>query len=63
MILELPQAWVIVLNVLGWPLIHLGVAWAVTQVPSRLFREPGQKSVHNPVGGFAACAADGFCLG
>ena len=31
--IELPTAWVIVLNVVGWPVIHLGVAWVFTRLP------------------------------
>lgn len=36
--IELPLNWVIALNLIGWPVIHLGVAWAFTRLPERLFK-------------------------
>ena len=38
MLVELPTIWLVVVNVLGWLVIHLGVAWLVTQFPARIFR-------------------------
>ncbi len=38
--IELPRAWVVVLNVAGWPLIQLTLAWLFTRMPSSWFR-PG----------------------
>ena len=38
MLIELPVIWLVVVNVLGWLVIHLGVAWLVTQLPDRIFR-------------------------
>lgn len=35
--LELPTPWVIALNVVGWPVIQLGVAFIFTRLPARLF--------------------------
>ncbi len=37
MLISLPLAWIIVLNVLAWLAIHLGVAWAITQLPAARF--------------------------
>lgn len=31
------MAWVIALNVAGWPLIHFGMAWIFTRLPERHF--------------------------
>ena len=38
MLIQLPVTWLVVANVLGWLVIHLGVAWLVTQFPDRIFR-------------------------
>jgi glycosyl-4,4'-diaponeurosporenoate acyltransferase len=39
---RLPTGWIIALNVLGWPVIQLGLAWVFTRLPSQMFdREPG----------------------
>jgi hypothetical protein len=35
--IELPIAWVIALNVAGWPVIQLGLAWAFTRMPAAWF--------------------------
>jgi glycosyl-4,4'-diaponeurosporenoate acyltransferase len=35
--IELPMAWVIVLNVGGWPAIQMGLAWAFTRLPPNWF--------------------------
>lgn len=40
MLIELPIAWVIVLNVAGWPVIQFGLAWAFTQMPVNWFKPP-----------------------
>ncbi|MCX6967667.1 MAG: glycosyl-4,4'-diaponeurosporenoate acyltransferase [Verrucomicrobia bacterium] len=37
MLIELPVAWLVALNVLGWPVIHIAVAWGVTQLPINAF--------------------------
>ena len=37
MLIELPVAWLIAINVLGWPVIHIAVAWGVTQLPPDTF--------------------------
>jgi glycosyl-4,4'-diaponeurosporenoate acyltransferase len=37
MLLELPIPWVITLNVLGWPLIQLTLAWLGTKLPGQSF--------------------------
>ena len=42
--LELSTPWVITLNVAGWPVIHLAVAWLFTLLPDLVFargRTPG----------------------
>jgi len=36
--IELPIAWVLTLNVLGWPVIQLGLAWLFTHLPISWFR-------------------------
>lgn len=40
MLIELPIAWVITLNIVGWPVIQLGLAWAFTRMPAAWFN-PG----------------------
>lgn len=42
--IELPVVWVVVLNVCGWPLIQLVLAWAFTRAPDRWFHAPA----HHP---------------
>jgi glycosyl-4,4'-diaponeurosporenoate acyltransferase len=39
-VIELPVAWVIVLNVGGWPGVQLGLAWVFTRLPARWFSTP-----------------------
>jgi glycosyl-4,4'-diaponeurosporenoate acyltransferase len=41
--IELPVAWIITLNVLGWPLIQLGLAWGFTRLPERWFEVPERR--------------------
>lgn len=36
--IELPTAWVVVLNVAGWPVLQLTLAWVFTRLPVRWFR-------------------------
>lgn len=36
--IELPTAWIVVLNVGGWPLLQLSLAWAFTRMPATWFR-------------------------
>lgn len=38
MLIELPTAWVIILNVGGWPALQLALAWAFTRMPVMWFR-------------------------
>lgn len=33
MLIELPVAWLVAVNVIAWALIHLGFAWAGTRLP------------------------------
>lgn len=40
MLIELPWQWIAVLNVLLWPILQLGWAWAFTRMPNRWFRPP-----------------------
>ena len=37
MLIELPLFWLITLNVLGWPVIHIAMAWGATQLPVHWF--------------------------
>jgi glycosyl-4,4'-diaponeurosporenoate acyltransferase len=39
--IELPIAWVIILNIAGWPVIQFGLAWAFTRMPVDWFRSGG----------------------
>ena len=41
MLIALPVGWVVVIDIAAWLVLHLGLAWAGTQLPERLF-EPGQ---------------------
>lgn len=38
--LDLPIGWVVALNVLGWPVIQLGLAWGWTRVPTAWLKAP-----------------------
>lgn len=40
MTLELPAGWIVALNVAGWPLIQLGLAWGFTRLPEGWFNPP-----------------------
>ena len=40
MLIELPMPWLIALNVLGWPIIQLGLAWVFTRLPASSFHPP-----------------------
>ncbi|XHR29632.1 MAG: glycosyl-4,4'-diaponeurosporenoate acyltransferase [Chthoniobacteraceae bacterium] len=37
MLIELPVAWLVAINVLGWPVIHIAVSWGATQLPLDTF--------------------------
>jgi glycosyl-4,4'-diaponeurosporenoate acyltransferase len=39
--IKLPIAWVVGLNVFGWPVIQFGLAWAFTRMPISWFNPPG----------------------
>ena len=41
---RLPTGWVVGLNILGWPVIHLTVAWIVTRLPARWFAGEGGRT-------------------
>ena len=38
--IELPIAWVVVLNVAGWPVIQFSLAWLFTRMPVAWFNPP-----------------------
>lgn len=40
MLIELPAFWIVVLNVIGWPVIQLGLAWFFTRLPAAWFDPP-----------------------
>jgi glycosyl-4,4'-diaponeurosporenoate acyltransferase len=42
--IELPTAWIIVLNVAGWPVIQFGLAWVFTRMPVRWFKPPDPRA-------------------
>lgn len=37
MLVELPAVWIIILNVVGWSVIQLGMAWTFTRMPVKWF--------------------------
>lgn len=37
--LELPNIWIAVINILGIPVCHLGIAWLSTCLPARMFQQ------------------------
>jgi glycosyl-4,4'-diaponeurosporenoate acyltransferase len=39
-LIDLPIVWIVLLNVLGWPAIQLGLAWAFTRMPETWFDPP-----------------------
>jgi glycosyl-4,4'-diaponeurosporenoate acyltransferase len=41
-LIELPTFAVLALNIAGWPVIHLSVAWAFTRLPNRMFEGGGK---------------------
>ena len=43
-LIELPTAWIIVLNVAGWPIIQFGSAWGFTRLPAAWFKAPASWS-------------------
>lgn len=47
--IELPVVWVVVLNVAGWPVIQLSLAWLFTQLPTTWF-QPGPGHAWEQVG-------------
>ncbi len=42
--IELPILWIIVLNVAGWLVIQLGLAWAFTRIPVSWFNPGGARA-------------------
>ena len=38
--IELPIHWIVILNVLGWPIIQLGLAYAWTRLPAERLNPP-----------------------
>lgn len=38
--IDLPVCWIVVLNVAGWPVIQLGLAWLFTRLPESWFKPP-----------------------
>lgn len=38
--IELPTFWLVTLNVVGWPVIQLGLAWLFTRLPLAWFEPP-----------------------
>ena len=42
--LELPVGWIVALNVAGWPLLQLGLAWGFTRLPVGWFNPPGARA-------------------
>jgi glycosyl-4,4'-diaponeurosporenoate acyltransferase len=42
--IELPIGWVIGLNLAGWPVIQLGLAWLFTRMPAGWFRPPAARA-------------------
>ena len=41
MLIELPIGWIVVLNVVGWPVIQFGLAWLFTLMPFAWFEPSG----------------------
>lgn len=42
--IELPLAWVIILNCISWPIIQFGLAWLFTRLPDSWFHPPKQRA-------------------
>jgi glycosyl-4,4'-diaponeurosporenoate acyltransferase len=42
--IDLPVCWIVVLNVVAWPLIQLGLAWLFTRLPAAWFNPPRQRA-------------------
>ena len=49
--IDLPIIWILVLNVAGWPVIQLSLAWSFTRMPLRWFN-PGPARVWEQDGRF-----------
>jgi len=45
--IELPVFWIVALNVAGWPVIQLGLAWAFTRMPVAWFHPPAPHAWEN----------------
>lgn len=43
MSIDLPIGWVVALNVLGWPIIQLGLAWGWTRLPAHHLHPPAAR--------------------
>jgi glycosyl-4,4'-diaponeurosporenoate acyltransferase len=43
-LIELPTAWVVALNLAGWPVIQFGLAWAFTRMPVAWFSPPASRA-------------------
>jgi glycosyl-4,4'-diaponeurosporenoate acyltransferase len=37
MLIELPAVWIVVLNVAGWPILQVALAWSFTRMPATWF--------------------------
>ncbi len=44
--IDLPNIWIAVINILGIPLCHLGIAWLSTCLPERLFHKETPDTSH-----------------
>jgi glycosyl-4,4'-diaponeurosporenoate acyltransferase len=42
-LIELPTSWIVTLNLIGWPVIQFGLAWAFTQIPVTWFNPAGAR--------------------
>ena len=44
MLVELPMYWIALINIIAWPTIQLGLAWAFTRMPAEWFSAPSSRS-------------------
>ena len=42
MLIKTSSMWIVILNVAGWPLVQLGLAWLFTRMPAAWFDPPSQ---------------------
>jgi len=48
--IELTNSWIALINIIGIPTCHLGIAWLCTRLPASLFEKPHHQDSHHDRG-------------